>query len=84
MVQMSGGNKYHEGTNPLVGKFINSIQGSIRISNDIKTQMKETSTKLFDKMKKEKNQFLQTLIQGEHEGHCKGISNRMDPRLKDK
>ena len=84
MLLMSGGNKYHEGTNPKVGKFINSVQGSIKLSHDVKAQMKDTSAKIFAMMRKEKHSFLKTLLQGENDGHCKGITRRVDPRLKDK
>jgi hypothetical protein len=84
MLTLSGGNRYHERANPPLDKFINSIQGNLQISNDIKTKMKETSNKIFDQMKKTKHGFLKTLLNGESEGHCRGISKRIDPRIKDK
>ena len=81
-MQMCGSNKYHEGTNPLVQKFINSVQGNIKVSNKNKVGMKNTSQKIFDMMKKEKHRYIKTLVRGEDEGHCKGIKKRLDPTIK--
>jgi hypothetical protein len=33
-------------------------------------------------MKKEKQLYVKTLIEGEESGHCKGIKKRMDPALR--
>jgi hypothetical protein len=33
-------------------------------------------------MKKEKKEYLNTLIKGEDEGHCKGIKKRLDPTMR--
>jgi hypothetical protein len=82
MMQMCGSNKYHEGTNPLVQKFINSVQGNIKVSNKSKVGMKNTSQKIFDMMKKEKHRYIKTLVRGEDDGHCKGIKKRLDPTIK--
>ena len=35
--------------------------------------MKESTNHIFDKMKKTKHSFLKTLLDGENDGHCKGI-----------
>ena len=78
MLTLSGGNKYHERNNPQVAKFINGVQGNIKVSNQKKTQMKEGLTKIFAKMKKEKKQYLGTLLEGEEMGHCTGIKVRTD------
>ena len=33
-------------------------------------------------MKKEKKEYLNTLMKGEDEGHCKGIKKRLDPTMR--
>ena len=82
MLTMSGGNKYHERTNLMVGKFINGLQGNISTSVQTRVQMKENSQKIFDMMKKEKIQYIRTLVKGEDNGHCRGIKQRIDPTTK--
>ena len=81
-MQMSGGNKYHEITNPTVGKFLNTLQGNIKQTIQNKNEMKENSQKIFDLMKQEKVTYIKTLVKGEDEGHCKGIKKRLDPAIK--
>ena len=78
MLTLSGGNKYHEANNPQVAKFINGVQGNIKVSNQKQTEMKEGLKQIFAKMKKEKKQYLGTLLEGEEMGHCKGIKQRTD------
>ena len=78
---MSGRNKYFEG-NAIGGKTINQIQGNIRLSYDIQANMKENSYQIFDMMKTEKGKYIKTLIDGEENGHCKGIKQRLDPTIK--
>lgn len=82
IITLSHGNKYHEGSNPNILKFINAIQGRIRISYDIKNEMVDNSHKIFDMMKKEKSAYMQTLLKGEDDGHCFGIKQRSDPQQK--
>ena len=33
-------------------------------------------------MKKEKQDYLNTLMKGEDDGHCKGIKKRLDPTMR--
>ena len=40
MLDLSCGNKYHESTNFLVSKLINTVQGNIKVSNEQKTRLK--------------------------------------------
>jgi len=82
MLVMSGGNKYHEGTNKAMGQFINGLQGNISTSLQARQQMKESSNKIFDLMKREKISYIKTLVKGEDLGHCKGIKKRLDPTTK--
>ena len=82
LIRLSNSNKWHEANNPIIAKFINSIQGRIRISNDIKTEMVDNSNKIFEMMKKEKGTYLKTLLSGEDQGHCTGIKKRIDPTIK--
>ena len=78
MLHMSGGNKYHEGTNLLVNQLINGLQGTIFSTNKAKADLRDHSQKIFDLMKKERRQYIKTLVKGEAEGHCKGIAKRLD------
>ena len=41
--------------------------------------MKDDVSKIFTLMKKTKSSFIKTLLEGEDQGHCKGIRKRMDP-----
>ena len=41
--------------------------------------MKQSAGKLFTVIKKTKHHYVSTLLQGEEDGHCKGIKQRMDP-----
>lgn len=52
---------------------MNSLQGSINRTEDIKnTQLKETNN-IFKIIKEEKNKYIKTLVIGEENGHCRGI-----------
>jgi len=44
--------------------------------------MKDGVSKIFNMMKKTKNSYIKTLLEGEDLGHCKGIRKRMDPTTK--
>ena len=79
---MTGGNKFHENTNRIVHNQINSIQGNLRISMDIKSKMKNTANRLFDEFKDNKQKYMDTLLTGEEKGFCKGIKARLDPTMK--
>lgn len=65
-----------------LAKFVNTVQGHIKDSHHNRHKMKEDVTKIFDMMSKTKNYFTKTLLEGEEQGHCKGIKDRMDPNLK--
>ena len=41
--------------------------------------MKQSAGKLFTVIKKSKSYYISTLLQGEEDGHCRGIKQRMDP-----
>lgn len=82
MLNISGGNKYHQGTYGGLNKFINGLQGNIVHTNEAKAELRGHSQKIFDLMKYEKKKYLKTLIKGESEGHCKGISKRFDETAK--
>ena len=47
-------------------------------SKSDKVQYQIQNKKIFDWMKNEKQNYLKTLIKGEYEGHCRGISKRLD------
>lgn len=79
---MSGGNVYHQGTYQYLNRYISGLQGNIVHTNTGKTQLKEQSQKIFDIMKDEKRKYLKTLLKGESEGHCRGISKRLDQTTK--
>ena len=81
-IQMTGGNKYHENTNPTMHKMINSIQGDLRISVDIQSKMRGKADRLFDEFKDNKQKYMDTLLEGETKGFCQGIKSRQDPTLK--
>ena len=49
-VGFSGGNKYSEVQDPLTKKFLNNLQGNIRISHDVLNEMKKNSGKIFELM----------------------------------
>jgi hypothetical protein len=38
--------------------------------------------RIFQMMKGSKNKYIETLLKGENDGHCKGIKRRMDPTVK--
>ena len=52
------------------------------VSNQKTLTMKSEAMKIFDIMKKEKKEYLKTLIKGEDDGHCKGIKQRLDPTIR--
>lgn len=64
-LQMSSGNKYHEGNNPHLGEFISHIQGAISGSVDARSSMKNKTQMLFDKMRESRNTYLGNLMEGE-------------------
>lgn len=63
-------------------QFTQQLQGNIKLSTYILDQMKETSDKLISQMHNEKKTYLQTLLLGEKEGHCRGIKKRVDPTIR--
>jgi len=78
MMILSGGNKYYEKATPLVGRFMNNLQGEIKGSKHSIDQMLNSRKKIFDLMKKEKTTWMTTLIDGERKGFCSKISDRTD------
>ena len=42
--------------------------------------MKKNASKIFSNMNKSKGFYIKTLLEGEDEGHCYGIRQRMDPQ----
>ena len=82
MLRLSGGNKYLEKKNPNTSYMIRRLQGNIYKSQSDRESVKEKSQRIFDLMKKEKVAYIQTLVKGEDEGHCKGIKKRIDPTTK--
>lgn len=79
---MSPGNKYHEGNNPHLGEFINHIQGAISNSVNARTNMKNKTQMLFDKMRESRATYLSHLLEGEKDGVCKGIGRRLENKYK--
>jgi len=69
MLNLNSLNKYYE-KGSIGNKMINQVQGNIRISFDIQSQMRNNSNHIFDNMKKVKNMYIKTLLTGEEEGHC--------------
>jgi hypothetical protein len=63
----------NEKKNPLLQNFLNSLQGSINRSEELKnTQLVDTKS-IFKLIKEEKDKYMKTLVSGEENGHCKGI-----------
>jgi len=44
--------------------------------------MKQDVTRVFGMIKKTRHQYIKTLLEGEEQGHCRGIKKRMDPSTK--
>lgn len=80
--ELAPGNQYYEAANPLAAKFVSSIQHNMVSSFYRQQTMKENRSRIFSQMKGVYNTFIGTLLQGEEDGHCKGIKKRMDPTTK--
>ena len=81
-LQMSSGNKYHEGNNPHLGEFIRHVQGAISSSVSARSNMKNKTQMLFDKMRESRATYLGNLMEGEKQGVCKGIGRRLENKYK--
>lgn len=78
MIKLSGGNIYHQGTYQKLNKFINGLQGTIVDTNNAKAKLRDARENIFDMVKDVQKKYNKTLLKGESEGHCKGISKRFD------
>lgn len=82
MITMGGRNKYNQDMNPILMQFTQQLQGNIKLSTYLIDSMKTNSDKLINQMHQEKKTYLQTLLLGEKDGHCKGIKKRIDPTIR--
>lgn len=77
--ELAPGNLYNEASNPEVAKIIQNIQHSLATSQSKQQAYRSTKQRIFAEMKESHAGYIQTLLQGEEDGHCKGIKKRMDP-----
>lgn len=65
-----------------MARFVNTVQNHILSSKDVQQEMKSNTGKIFQLMKGSRTGYIKTLLDGEDQGHCKGIKRRMDPTTK--
>jgi hypothetical protein len=79
---LTSGNKFDEEANPKMGALVNTVQGNIKLSTYIVSEMRDSKERLFKIINNEKKNYINTLLEGEDNGHCKGIKKRLDPTVK--
>lgn len=82
MLTFSGDNRFRERTNPTLAKFINGLQGNIKMDTEKRKETNQKAQKIFDMMKSEKKRYIETLRITEKKGHCTGIEKRLDPTIR--
>lgn len=81
-LSLTSGNKYYEQGHGKTGRMVNQLQGNIKLSHQIMDTMKMNSEKIFQQMRTDKEKYINTLLNGEKQGLCKGIKKRQDPSLR--
>ena len=77
MMGFTGSNKYFELKNPQIKRTINQIQAHILPKKKI-NEVRDRQQKMDQIMKDEKKKWMNTLLYGEANKHCSGISKRTD------
>lgn len=76
LIAFSAGNYYNDNKNIVVSKCTQKVQGYLQSTQGALDNKKDQMVKIVDMMKRSKNMYVQTLLDGEQNNHCKGIQKR--------